>query len=71
MAETVQDSDIRITRLELGPFGTNSYVLVCKATNDSLVVDAPRDADKALAELKSLSQKADQSSRIVTRSFWR
>jgi len=54
---TVQDSAIRITRLGLGPFGTNSYILVCQATRDSLVVDAPGDVDKVLAELKGTNPR--------------
>ncbi|MBM3155437.1 MAG: MBL fold metallo-hydrolase [Chloroflexi bacterium] len=57
VAEVVQDSAVRITRLELGPFGTNSYVLVCQATNDSLVVDAPGDADRVLDELKGTNPR--------------
>lgn len=57
MAEIIQDSAVRITRLELEPFGTNSYILVCQATRDSLVVDAPGDADKVLAELEGTNPR--------------
>lgn len=53
MATIVQDTDARITRLELGPFGTNAYIVVCQATSDSLLVDAPGEADEILKQLST------------------
>lgn len=52
MVETFGDSTIKISKLELGPFGTNCYIVECQATGDSMVVDVPGDVDKVLAELK-------------------
>ena len=52
-----QDNDLRITRLELGPFGTNAYIVMCRATSDSIVVDAPAEADKILAQLAGTEPK--------------
>jgi hydroxyacylglutathione hydrolase len=42
----VDDDDLKVIRLEAGPYGTNAYVVVCKETNESLVVDAPGEAEK-------------------------
>jgi len=42
----VQDSAVTIIRLELGPFGTNAYILICQATLDSVVVDVPGEATR-------------------------
>jgi hypothetical protein len=39
MALVVKDDDIEIEKLELGPFGTNAYVLVCRATGDSVLLE--------------------------------
>lgn len=50
--DTFGDSAIKISKFELGPFGTNCYIVECQATRDSMVVDVPGDVDKVLAELK-------------------
>jgi hydroxyacylglutathione hydrolase len=52
MADVVDAQDIRISRLELGPYGTNSYIVVCKSTGESLLVDAPDESDRILSELR-------------------
>jgi hydroxyacylglutathione hydrolase len=51
MAIVVDDGDVQIIRLELGPYGTNAYIVVCKMTMDSLVVDAPAEAGTILRQL--------------------
>ncbi|MBM3142053.1 MAG: MBL fold metallo-hydrolase [Chloroflexi bacterium] len=57
MTDVALDSNVRITRLELGPFGTNAYIVVCQATGDSIVVDAPGEADKVLSQLAGTKPK--------------
>ena len=52
-----QDSAVRITRLELAPFGTNAYIVVCQATGESILVDAPGEADKVLSQLAATRPK--------------
>jgi len=52
MTTVVKNDRIQIDRLELGPFGTNSYVLICQKTNESVLVDAPGEADLVLERLK-------------------
>ena len=53
----VQDSDVRIIKMELGPFGTNAYIIVCRATGDNILVDAPADADKVVKRLAGTNPK--------------
>jgi glyoxylase-like metal-dependent hydrolase (beta-lactamase superfamily II) len=53
----VQDSNVRIIKMELGPWGTNAYIIVCQATGDSVLVDAPGDADKVLKQLAGTRPK--------------
>lgn len=57
MATVVKDNNIQIDRLELGPFGTNSYILICQKTNESVVVDAPGEAGMVVESLKETQPK--------------
>src|SRR4030042_1973179 len=53
----VEDGAVKIIRMELGPWGTNAYIVVCQATGESLLVDAPGEADKVLKELAGTKPK--------------
>ena len=57
MVLVARDNNIQIERLELGPFGTNAYVIVCRATGDSVLVDAPAEAGKILERLKGTNPR--------------
>ena len=52
MATVVNNERMQIERLELGPFGTNSYILICQETNASVVVDAPGEARMVVERLR-------------------
>jgi len=52
MPVLVEESGVRISRLRLGPWDTNAYVVVCLETQMSLVIDAPAKANKIIGELK-------------------
>lgn len=41
MATVARNNKIQIDRLELGPVGTNAYVLTGRKTGDGVVIDAP------------------------------
>jgi hydroxyacylglutathione hydrolase len=47
-----KDSDILVHKIETAPYGTNAYILVCQATQDSVVIDAPAETEKIVASLK-------------------
>ncbi len=51
MISIVDQENILIKRLVLSPYETNCYIVVCKKTRQSLVVDAPADAAKIIAAL--------------------
>ena len=57
MATVVKNDSIRLERYELGPFGTNSYIMTCLKTGDSVVFDAPGDAPKILGQLKQTNPR--------------
>ncbi len=51
MTIVAKNDQIQIYRLELGPYSTNSYILTCRKTKASVVVDAPGDVDLVLAQM--------------------
>ena len=50
MAVHFEDDRVRIHKIVASPFDNNAYIIVCKASGKSLIVDTPRDADLVLAE---------------------
>ena len=57
MVNLVKDDSIQMEKLELGPFGTNAYILTCRQTGASVLVDAPGEAGRILAQLKGTDPK--------------
>ncbi|MDY6857220.1 MAG: MBL fold metallo-hydrolase [Thermodesulfobacteriota bacterium] len=57
MSIFVNDENIRIDGLQLGPYGTNAYIVRCQATGDSLVVDSPGGTEEILCQLKGTNPK--------------
>ena len=48
-APTTRDlTDITVTKLSVGPMDNNAYLLVCKHTNDAVLIDAANDAERLL-----------------------
>lgn len=52
MTVIAKDDVLRIERIETEPFGTNAYIIVCKSSKESVLIDAPGDADRILYKLK-------------------
>ena len=48
----VKNEYVQIDRLKLGSFDTNSYILTCPLTGDSVLVDAPAEASEILKASK-------------------
>ena len=57
MTIVAEDDAIQIERLELGPFGTNAYIVTCRGTRDSALVDAPAEASIIVDKLKNTTPK--------------
>ena len=57
MAIVVKDDNLQIEKLQLGPFGTNAYILTCQQTGDSVLVDAPAEAGKIAERLKGTNPR--------------
>ena len=48
------DSEIRIKKLEIPPYGTNCYIIACPDTGEAVILDTPGEAARILAESKEL-----------------
>ena len=48
MARLAKKEDVQIDRLKLGAFDTNSYILTCSLTGNSVLVDAPAETTEIL-----------------------
>ncbi|MFC2038692.1 MBL fold metallo-hydrolase [Chloroflexota bacterium] len=57
MTVLIEDKDVKIEKLSLGPWGTNSYIIVCQKTKESVLVDAPGEAGKVLEKLTGTTPK--------------
>ena len=57
MSTLVNDENVRIEGLQLGPYGTNAYVVSCPATGESLVVDTPGGAEEIQRQLKGTNPR--------------
>ncbi|MFC2045101.1 MBL fold metallo-hydrolase [Chloroflexota bacterium] len=53
----VKNNSIQIDKLELGPYGTNAYIVTCLNTCDSVLIDAPAEAGKIVEKLKDTSPR--------------
>jgi len=57
MVVVAKDDAIQIERLELGPFGTNAYIVICRKMRDSALIDAPAQANIIMDRLKGTNPK--------------
>jgi glyoxylase-like metal-dependent hydrolase (beta-lactamase superfamily II) len=51
------DERVRIDKLEIAPFGTNAYIVVCQATRDSVLVDAPGEPERIAGLLEGTNPR--------------
>jgi glyoxylase-like metal-dependent hydrolase (beta-lactamase superfamily II) len=56
---------LSITKLSVGPMDNNAYLLVCRATNDALLIDAANEPDR-LADLVGASPTRPELQHLVT-----
>jgi len=57
MTVVAMDDQIKLEKLELGAFGTNAYIIVCRQTGDSVLIDTPADAPAILEKLEGTSPR--------------
>jgi hydroxyacylglutathione hydrolase len=52
-----QNEEMELHRLETEPFGTNAYIVICRVTGESVLVDAPGEAKVIEDRLKNTRVK--------------
>jgi hydroxyacylglutathione hydrolase len=57
MTTVIKDENLQIDKLSLGLYGTNCYILSCRQTGESVLVDAPAEAETILEHLKGFDPK--------------
>jgi glyoxylase-like metal-dependent hydrolase (beta-lactamase superfamily II) len=53
-----EDASIRIHKVNCGPYDNNAYLIVDPSTEEGIVIDAPAESEKLLAEIGSAKVKA-------------
>lgn len=54
-----EDAEVRINKvLQMGPINNNGYILTCKQTGETVIIDAPAEPEKLLRELGDVKPKA-------------
>ena len=57
-----ENQSVRVLKVEVGDFGNNAYVVACRATNASIIVDAAADA----AHIVELAAATDPVAVVTT-----
>jgi hydroxyacylglutathione hydrolase len=52
MAVVAENDNVTILQLELNEWNTNAYIVICKVTGESMVVDAPGKVDEILKRME-------------------
>lgn len=52
------DGEVRITKINMGPYDNNGYIVACPETNEGVIIDTPAEPEKLLKALGDLGIKA-------------
>jgi glyoxylase-like metal-dependent hydrolase (beta-lactamase superfamily II) len=53
-----EDATIRIHKVVASSYGNNAYIIVSKATRESIIIDTPQEADKVMEEAQGTTVKS-------------
>jgi len=53
----VKSNNVEVKKLELGLWGTNAYIVICLQTGNSVLMDAPGDANTVIKSLQGTNPK--------------
>ena len=51
------DGEIKITKINMGPYNNNGYIVVCPETNEGVIIDTPAEPEKLLSEIGDVQIK--------------
>lgn len=52
------DGEIRIAKINMGPYDNNGYIVVCPETNQGVIIDTPAEPEKLLNQLGGIQVQA-------------
>jgi hydroxyacylglutathione hydrolase len=52
------DGEVTITKINMGPYNNNGYIVVCPETNEGVIIDTPAEPEKLLDQLGNVQIKA-------------
>jgi glyoxylase-like metal-dependent hydrolase (beta-lactamase superfamily II) len=52
------DGEIQITKINMGPYNNNGYIVACPETKEAVIIDTPAEPEKLLNELGDVQVKA-------------
>ena len=45
------DGEVRVTKINMGPYNNNGYIVTCPETNEGIIIDTPAEPEKLLNEI--------------------
>ena len=45
------DAEVKITKINMGPYNNNGYIVICPATNEGIIIDTPAEPEKLLGAI--------------------
>ena len=45
------DAEVKITKINMGPYNNNGYIVICPETNEGIIIDTPAEPEKLLNEI--------------------
>ena len=52
------DGEIQITKINMGPYNNNGYIVACAETKEAVIIDTPAEPEKLLSEIGDVQVKA-------------
>ncbi len=52
------DGEVKIAKINMGPYDNNGYIVICPETNEGIVIDTPAEPEKLLSQVGDVQVKA-------------
>jgi glyoxylase-like metal-dependent hydrolase (beta-lactamase superfamily II) len=52
------DSELKITKINMGPYNNNGYIVICPETNEGIIIDTPAEPEKLLGAIGDVQIKS-------------
>ena len=52
------DAEVKITKINMGPYNNNGYIVICPDTNEGIIIDTPAEPEKLLEAIGDVQIKS-------------